>query len=198
MTPFMKWCIPAIALAGCMSGCATTQVAPPKEDPLVNLVSSFAALGQSVNAVQRADAIRADSSTLFPSRAQAVALALLVYQSENHAWPKSAETLQSFLNQRDQEKAPPQEAMATLRLESIPDGQIRFYFAELDHIQRFYDLSPNGTISFPLIRQPVAASTTTEPTAAATGYNWGDLAARLLIELPLRILQYRQTGSTTP
>lgn len=167
-----------------LAGCASQPPPPPKSDPLVSVVSGMVALAQMAEASKQAPAIRADTAGLFPARSQAIALSLVSFRSERKQWPTSKDELRAFLVAAYPNATPPEREFTELKLVSTTDEDISFGFSRAGIPDENYRLTRDGVISFPLslhrAKPNVVPATTSD-------FNWADLAARLFIELPLRM-----------
>lgn len=179
--------LPALSLV--LAGCANQQPPPPpKTDPLTAMVSVVSAVGQMAQAAKQAPAIRADTAVLFPSRSQAIALGLLSYRMEGGVWPSTRDDLRAFFGERFKDDAPPVSEFDDLKLQAVADGRLSFGFTRPGLYDEQYVLSPDGTISFVLpVQTPHEAVTPPSP-RPASGFPWGEIVARLFVELPVRML----------
>ena len=152
------------------------------------MISFFSALGQTSQAAKRAPAIRADTAVLFPSRSQAIALGLLAFKAEAKSWPTTKEELGEFFRKHYKEAAPPESELADLSLTPSSAGAICFSFVRPGILNESYVLTPDGIISFLLTIKPAQAKEISAQPEQTNAFAWGDLAARLFVELPLRLL----------
>lgn len=155
---------------------------------MVQMLTAVVTLGQMAQASKQAPAIRTDTSVLFPSRSQAIALGLLSFRGENKAWPATKEALGEFFRKEYKEAAPPESELADLSLTPAPAGAICFSFVRPGIPNETYLLTPDGTISFALTLKPSPAKVSAAPSGQTNSFAWGDLAARLFVELPLRLI----------
>ena len=158
-----------------------------------DLLGTMVAFAAAAQASKQAPAVARDTAVLFPSRSQAIALGLLTFRGEKNAWPASKDELREFFDERFKEAAPPAPEFGGLRLENAPDDKVAFGFARPGLADERYLLSPDGTISFALtpgvpVPGPRTAIVTAPVAQQPSGFPWGELAARLLVEVTFRLL----------
>lgn len=185
----MRICIYAVALFLALTGCTSQPPPPPKPDLIEAMVSVASAFGQTAHAAAQAPGIRADTSVLFPPRSQAIALGLLSYRAKNGSWPATTDELRAYFDAHFQAAAPPDSEFADLTLQSVSEDRLSFSFKRMLLADEHYVLSADGTISFPLpARLPASSVTTPPPQPAKAEFPWGELVARLFVELPFQML----------
>lgn len=183
----MKYFLPSLICVALLCGCASQPQPPPKPDPLERVLTGLVALSQVSQANKQVSGIRADTTTLFPSRSQAVALGLVSYRLEIGRWPTTKEELEAFFVSNYKMDAPPSGELSDLTLRAFDDERLEFALKREGLPDERYTITKSAVISFPIRPARPEPVTTSNTQPRTSEFPWGDFAARLFIELPLRL-----------
>jgi hypothetical protein len=185
----MRFAVLAGLLATGLSGCnglgpATTS---PRVDGLDQMVATFMTGYQQMIAQKMAEGIAAEGGGLLPLRIQAVALSLVTFRSEKKSWPSDKEELRSYIT-KILEKELSTDEFERLTLQPTSEQEIVFSFGPGESKFEQCRVTADGTVSFsiPVAPAPKAAVVQRPAEPRPNEFPWGELIARLIVELALR------------
>ena len=107
-------------------------------------------------------------ATLYPPRAQLVTYALIAFHRDRAAWPADAAELEGFVASSPANPALPTGALDAFVIEIRPDGSCTYSTAEDRRRGRFFTVTSDYRVSFPVPANPFAGPASPELGAPVT------------------------------